>query len=154
MKKFFVLSLFLLLVGACSEAEKNPQRELSPLSFSDGEKRINFQVETSLSLREQALGLMFRKKLTSDRGMIFTFSKPKKTAFWMKNTYIPLDLIFVNAQNRISGIAENAQPLSEKLIYSPAQTIAVIELKAGTAQKNNLHRGMTVEHFSLQAPAH
>ncbi len=148
--KFATLCLSLCLLFACSaEKNQNPQRELSELIIGSGNKAQTFQVETAVSDEDLARGLMYRKKLDADKGMIFIFETPRNTAFWMKNTYIPLDMIFVNKDYKISGIVENVAPLSEKLIYSPKQTIAVIELNAGTVSKTNLHKGMKVQHFAL-----
>lgn len=152
MKKLFVAACFLFLLSACFETEKNPQRELSTLTFGSGEQKIDFKVETSKTPQELALGLMYRKSMPQNQGMIFLFSEPHQTAFWMKNTYLPLDMIFVNDKHQISGIVENAQPLSEKMIYSPARTIAVIELNAGMVKEKNLRRGMLVSHSGLILP--
>lgn len=149
MKKLLVAACFLFLLSACFETEKNPQRELSSLTLGSGSQQIDFKVETSKTPQELALGLMYRKSMPQNQGMIFLFPSPRQTAFWMKNTYLPLDMIFVNDKHQISGIVENAQPLSEKLIYSPAHTIAVIELNAGVAKAKNLRRGMIVTHSGL-----
>lgn len=152
MKKILVAACFLFLLSACFESEKNPQRELSSLTFGSGPQQIDFKVETSKTPQELALGLMYRKSMPENQGMIFLFPSPRQTAFWMKNTYLPLDMIFVNDKHQISGIVENAKPLSEKLIYSPAHTIAVIELNAGVAKAKNLRRGMIVTHSGLVLP--
>lgn len=149
MKKIFALFVVCWLMCSCFETEKNPQRALSPLVFGNSENFVAFDVETSKTPEELALGLMFRKSLPENQGMIFLFPKPTQTAFWMKNTYLPLDMIFVNEKMQISGIVSHAQPLSEKLIYSPPHTIAVIELNAGTAERTNLRRGMKVSHQEL-----
>lgn len=147
--KYIVLLLFSFFLYSCSDADKNPQRELSSLTFEANSQQIVFDVETAQTPHELALGLMYRKSMPLNQGMIFLFPKPLQTAFWMKNTYIPLDMIFVNDKYQISGIVENVQPLSERHIYSPVKTIAVIELNAGTVQRKNLKRGMSVHHNGL-----
>lgn len=152
MKKLFVFACLLLFFAACFETEKNPQRELSSLTFVSSSQPIEFKVETAQTPQELALGLMYRKSMPEDQGMIFLFPTPRQTAFWMKNTYLPLDMIFVNDKFQISGIVENAQPMNEKLIYSPVRTVAVIELNAGVAKQKGLHRGMKVEHKNLILP--
>ncbi len=149
MKKLFVFACFLFLISGCFEADKNPQRELSSLTFGSAPQVIDFKVETAQTPQELALGLMYRKSMPENQGMIFLFPSPRQTAFWMKNTYLPLDMVFVNDKHQISGIVENAQPMSEKLIYSPVRTIAVIELNAGVAKQKNLRRGMKVWHAGL-----
>lgn len=152
MKKLLISACFLFLLSACFETEQNPQRELSSLTFKSNGQQIDFKVETAQTQHELSLGLMYRKSMPKNQGMIFLFPTPRQTAFWMKNTYLPLDLIFVNDKHQISGIVENAQPLSEKFIYSPIRTIAVIELNAGVAKEKNLHRGMLVYHSGLILP--
>ena len=152
MKKLLVAACFLFLLSACFETEKNPQRELSSLTLGSGSQQIDFKVETSKTPQELALGLMYRKSMPQNQGMIFLFPSPQQTAFWMKNTYLPLDMIFVNDKHQISGIVENVQPLNENLVYSPARTIAVIELNAGMAKAKNLRRGMIVSHPDLVLP--
>lgn len=148
--KIFSCLCFIVLICACSQEQNaNPQRELSNLTIGQGKNAQTFFVETSTSDEDMAKGLMFRKHLDANKGMIFIFKTPRKTAFWMKNTYIPLDMIFVDSSLKISGIVENVSPLSEKLIYSPNQTIAVIELNAGTVKKANIHKGMRITHPNI-----
>ena len=149
MKKIFVLPVLLFFITACFETDKNPVRELSPLYIGSGKKQIAFNVETALSNDEMATGLMYRKSMPEENGMIFVFPSPRNTAFWMKNTYIPLDMIFIDKNNKISGIVENVPPLSEDLVYSPAKTKAVLELNAGTAKAKNLRKGLIVRHNKL-----
>ena len=149
MKKIFVLPVLLFFITACFETDKNPVSELSPLYIGSGKNQIAFNVETALSNDEMATGLMYRKSMPEENGMIFVFPSPRNTAFWMKNTYIPLDMIFIDENNKISGIVENVPPLSEDLVYSPAKTKAVLELNAGTAKAKNLRKGLIVRHSKL-----
>ena len=95
---------------------------------------------------------MGRESIPARTGMFFDLHGYKNAVMWMKDTKMPLDMIFVNDKHQISGIVENAKPLSEKLIYSPAHTIAVIELNAGVAKAKNLRRGMIVTHSGLVLP--
>ena len=149
MKKIFVLPVLLFFITACFETDKNPVRELSPLYIGRGKNQIAFNVETALSNDEMATGLMYRKSMPEENGMIFVFPSPRNTAFWMKNTYIPLDMIFIDESNKISGMVENVPPLSEDLVYSPAKTKAVLELNAGTVKDKNLRKGLIVRHSKL-----
>ena len=143
------MPVLLFFITACFETDKNPVREFSPLYIGSGKKQIAFNVETALSNDEMATGLMYRKSMPEENGMIFVFPSPRNTAFWMKNTYIPLDMIFIDENNKISGIVENVPSLSEDLVYSPAKTKAVLELNAGTAKAKNLRKGLIVRHNKL-----
>ncbi len=95
-------------------------------------QHIEFDVETALTPEQQARGLMFRKYLRPKQGMLFLYQRPQMAKFWMKNTFIPLDLIFIDANSKVSQIHENAEPRSKKFIYSQRPIKAVLELFAGT----------------------
>src|SRR5262249_6972934 len=84
-----------------------------------------FGVEMAVTPEEQAKGLMFRRQLPDKQGMLFDFHREQPTSFWMKNTYIPLDMIFIRADGRILRIAENTVPLSEELVPSGGPVRAV-----------------------------
>lgn len=150
MRPLLVILAFLFAVGGCSDKEvSNPQRQLSELVIGNGSKARNFNVETAVSEKEMRLGLMYRQELPDNQGMIFIFMPPRGISMWMKNTYIPLDMIFVNEENKISGIVENTVPFSETFIRSPKETKAVIELKAGTVKKHKIHKGEQIRHQTL-----
>ena len=95
----------------------------------------SFTVEVVATDEERAKGLMFRRELPEGRGMLFDFKREQPVAFWMKNTYVPLDMIFIRADGRILRIAENTQPMSESLVPSGGPVLAVLEVIAGTAKK-------------------
>ncbi len=94
-----------------------------------------FGVEMALTPEEQSRGLMFRRELPEKQGMLFDFKREQPTSFWMKNTYVPLDMIFIRADGRILNIAENTVPLSEALVSSSGPVRAVLEVIAGTSQE-------------------
>jgi uncharacterized membrane protein (UPF0127 family) len=94
-----------------------------------------FEVELATNNAERERGLMFRKSLPEGQGMLFDFKVDQPVAFWMHNTYIPLDMIFINGHGRIAHIVENATPMSDKLIPSEYPVRAVLEVIAGTADK-------------------
>ncbi len=94
-----------------------------------------FEVELAANNAERERGLMFRKSLPEGRGMLFDFKVDQPVAFWMHNTYIPLDMIFINGRGRVAHIVENAAPMSDKLIPSEYPVRAVLEVIAGTADK-------------------
>jgi uncharacterized protein len=105
-----------------------------------------FAVELATNDEERSRGLMFRKELPQGRGMLFDFYTDQPVAFWMRNTYIPLDMIFIRGDGTISRIAENTEPLSERLIPSGAPVRAVLEVIAGTAHMLGIAPGDRVAH--------
>lgn len=94
-----------------------------------------FSVEIADTEAARDKGLMFRKSLPPGQGMLFDFHREAPVGFWMKNTYIPLDMIFIRGDGRIANIAENAKPLSETVIPSDGPVLAVLEVAGGTARK-------------------
>jgi len=105
-----------------------------------------FSVEMATTEEEKATGLMYRKKLAARSGMLFDFSPPQEVSMWMKNTYISLDMIFIQPDGRILRIAEDTKPLSTRIIPSKGVTRGVLEVIAGTARKNGIAPGDRVEH--------
>lgn len=105
-----------------------------------------FQVELAVNDAERAQGLMYRKELPEGRGMLFDFQREQEVAFWMKNTLIPLDMIFIRADGRILRIAENTTPLSEQTIPSGGPVRGVLEVIGGTARRLGIAPGDRVAH--------
>jgi uncharacterized protein len=105
-----------------------------------------FSVEMATTEEEKQNGLMWRKELPDGKGMLFDFSPEQQISMWMKNTYIPLDMIFIRADGRILRIAENTEPLSTKIISSGGLAKGVLEVIAGTAQKYGIQPGDRVAH--------
>ena len=105
-----------------------------------------FSVEMATTEEEKTTGLMYRKELPDGKGMLFDFSPEQQVSMWMKNTYIPLDMIFIRADGRILRIAENTEPLSTKIIPSGGLAKGVLEVIAGTAQKYGIQPGDRVAH--------
>jgi uncharacterized membrane protein (UPF0127 family) len=100
-----------------------------------------FSVELATNDAERARGLMFRKALPEGQGMLFDFKRDQPVSFWMHNTYISLDMIFISSDGRIVHIVENAKPLSDDMIPSGAPVRGVLEVIAGTAQKLGIAPG-------------
>ena len=96
--------------------------------------RHAFKVEVAADNASQEKGLMFRKKMAADAGMLFDFHTTVMTTFWMKNTVLPLDIIFIRSDGAISSVAANAVPYSEAPIPSSEPIRAVLELNAGRAK--------------------
>ncbi len=126
----------LLAVAALSQAGAGPARAAPPLESLDivthgGVRHFKVEIADTPATREQ--GLMYRKSMAPDHGMLFDFKTSQPVAFWMKNTVIPLDMIFIAADGRIVSIARNAQPLDETPIPSGGPVLGVLELKGGRA---------------------
>ncbi len=100
-----------------------------------------FAVEVVDNDADRAKGLMYRKELPEGRGMLFDFHREQEVSFWMQNTYIPLDMVFIRGDGRILRIAENTEPLSTRLIPSGGPVRAVLEVVAGTTQKLGIAPG-------------
>ena len=138
-----------LLMGALFAGETAPVLaavRLEVLEIVTAKGRVRFQVEIAASHAEQERGLMFRKALAADRGMLFTYARPQPVAYWMKNTLIPLDIIFIAPDGRVLSIARNAQPHSETPIASGGRVLGVLELSGGRAAQLGLLPGDRVLH--------
>jgi len=105
-----------------------------------------FSVELAATEAQRQEGLMYRKSLPEGQGMLFDFQRDQEVGFWMKNTYIPLDMIFIRGDGRILRIAENTEPLSEKIVPSNGPVRAVLEVIGGTARKLGIAPGDRVAH--------
>jgi uncharacterized protein len=105
-----------------------------------------FSVEIADTEAARAKGLMFRKNLPEGQGMLFDFHREQEVSFWMQNTYIPLDMIFIQGNGRILRIAENTTPLSTRLIPSGGPVLAVLEVIGGTARKFGIEPGDRVAY--------
>jgi hypothetical protein len=120
------------------------QEALEPLEIVTAGGTHRFSVEVMRTPEQLSQGLMFRRYLPEDRGMLFDFKTEQPVQFWMKNTYLPLDMIFISKAGKIVSIAENTEPLSEKLVPSGAPVAAVLEVNAGTAARIHAVAGDTV----------
>lgn len=119
---------------------------LEPLEIVTAGGPVRFQVELADTHAERAQGLMWRGSMPADRGMIFSFPSAEPPAFWMRNTYIPLDLIYIGDDGRIVSIAKGAQPLSETPISSGGPARAVLEINAGLSDRLGILPGDRVRH--------
>ena len=122
------------------------QRLESLTILSQGGQKHVFQVEVARNDAERAQGLMFRRSMPADHGMLFDFGRVEPVSMWMQNTYLPLDMLFLRQDGRIARIAANTEPLSTRTIPSGDPVLGVLELNAGTAAKLGLKPGDRVEH--------
>jgi uncharacterized protein len=130
-----VFALLLLFAGPLSAA----RTDTLVLETSSGEHA--FTVEVAETEQERSLGLMFRRDLPADHGMIFLHEPPQPVFMWMRNTYIPLDMIFIDQQGRVHKIESHTEPFSTEPIGSDGIVAAVLELNAGTADRIGLRTG-------------
>ena len=117
-----------------------------PLDIVTSHGPIHFRVEVADDEAERAQGLMFRTHLDDDQGMLFDFHNPQQVAFWMKNTLIPLDMIFIRADGTIANIADNTEPYSETPIPSTGPVLGVLEIGGGLTQELGIKPGDKVVH--------
>jgi uncharacterized membrane protein (UPF0127 family) len=118
---------------------------------ADG-RTVPFRVELAVTPEEHARGLMYRSHLDADAGMLFVFDDARVQRFWMKNTLIPLDMIFIAPDRRIAGVVENAAPETETERMVPARSQYVLEIGGGLAARLGIHAGESVEMHGVPAP--
>lgn len=138
------LALLLFLGSGCAESAP-----LTPLTITTRQGEHTFLVEIARTPAEQERGLMFRRDLAADHGMVFVYDAPQQLTFWMKNTYIPLDMLFIDDTARVVFIKDNAEPLSEALITAPLPAVAVLEINGGLAQRLGIGIG---DRVRMQQP--
>lgn len=152
MTRFLVLALLWTAAAwAPAAPQAAPARALatSELTIVSGEARHQFRVELALTPEDQAKGLMFRRELAADAGMLFVFPSIGEVSFWMRNTYIPLDLLFIDGDGRIVNITERAVPRSLATMPSGAPVRAVLEVNGGTVARLGIAPGDMVLHPML-----
>jgi uncharacterized protein len=114
------------------------------LTIESGGRSHRFTVEIARTEPQQDQGLMGRRALAADRGMLFPFDPPRAAAFWMRGTLIPLDMIFIRTNGTIARIAANAVPLSEEPVGVEEELSAVLELRGGRAAELGIREGDSV----------
>lgn len=145
--KIFLILLF-LIPNAASAQDIDHQVCTLPthLEIEGTGSRYAFEVELALTPQQQSAGLMYRKEMADDHGMLFYYPVPQHVSFWMKNTYISLDLVFIRHDGTIAHIAHNATPLSLAPIRSGHEVTGVLELNGGLAVKLGIVEGDVVQH--------
>ena len=104
-------------------------------------KNITFNVEVAKTIEERRIGLMYRKKLLNNEGMLFIFPREKIIQLWMKNTYIPLDVIFISENKVIVDIKKNMEKLSETIVKSKVKSRYALEFNAGLINRLDIEIG-------------
>ena len=150
-----LIAAALWLGAGIASAQIGPLEDLSAfpsarLEIADGKKtRHVFDVWLADSPARQAQGLMFVRSLPPERGMLFVHPAPRPISMWMKNTYSPLDMVFIDERGRIQQIIANTRPHSLDLIRSTHPAVAVLEIAGGEAQRLGLKTGQRVHHPAL-----
>ncbi|MCA0274688.1 MAG: DUF192 domain-containing protein [Proteobacteria bacterium] len=137
-------------------AQERPMKlpvDPDPLLVTTSKGEVEFRIEIADEPDQRAMGLMYRKDLPNDEGMLFVFEQTQPVGFWMKNTPLPLDLLFIGTDGKVRDILPGV-PFSEAVI-APAEPVRfVLELKAGTAEKSGIKVGDQMRHPAIQeAPA-
>ncbi len=144
--RFVVRVGVLLVVLAGSAHGDDVTFAESELWIESGGERHHFRVELAETGAQQARGLMFRRNLAANAGMLFLYASPQHVSMWMKNTLIPLDMVFITSAGAVHRIAPWAAPLSLTAIHSGAPVSAVLELAGGAADRLGLRPGDRVIH--------
>ena len=140
-----ILCAFLALLPSGLRAEE-AMTKIEPLTIATDGDATMFTVEIADTDMTRERGLMFRQRLPEGHGMLFDFGEPRPVSMWMKNTYIPLDMLFIRTDGKIAYIAENTVPKSLDTIGITEPVLAVLELPAGTAKKKGIRTGDVVYH--------
>jgi len=144
---FLALGLLALTLGAgCGGGDGAPMVVLRP----EGRPEVRVQVELARTSQERERGLMFREQLDADSGMLFLYQQEGILAFWMRNTLIPLDMIFISADHRVVGIVENAEPQTDTVRKVDEPSQFVLEVNGGFAAAHGIAAGTPVEFRNIE----
>lgn len=145
--KFLATGIFLLFVvlSPVPGPMADSTRTEKIIIVSDG-RYMTFDVEVSSTRKARKKGLMYRQAIPSKTGMLFDYGETRKVAMWMKNTYVSLDIIFIDKNGVIANIAHNTTPLSLTPIPSDGPVLGVLEVMAGTAHTMKLKKGDKILH--------
>jgi uncharacterized membrane protein (UPF0127 family) len=147
MDRRFVPALLFVFAVLCYGTAAARQTE--SLTIRSQALEHSFQVEVAISPKARKQGLMYRQSLAPDHGMLFLFKSEQRLKFWMKNTLISLDLLFIRANGEIARIAHRAVPGSLAFIDSEVPVLAVLEVNGGTAERLGLREGDLVIHAAF-----
>ncbi|PCJ34868.1 MAG: hypothetical protein COA93_03940 [Alphaproteobacteria bacterium] len=150
---FLFIFISTILMTDFSFANDSQQQKVTQITFELGELSIlskgqshTFDVEVAQSFEQRARGLMFRREMPEKNGMLFLFENNQMVTMWMENTYIPLDIIFLNRKGIITHIVKSAVPESRDYIHSRVPVVSVLELNGGVTDNLNIQVGDIIEH--------
>jgi len=136
---------------AADQARAQANRPVNELEIATAQGRHAFKVDVMRTDAERAKGLMFRTSMPQDYGMLFDFESDAPVSMWMKNTYIPLDMLFILRDGTIHRIAQRTEPMSERTIPAGAPVRAVLEINAGLSEKLGIKPGDKIAHAMFPA---
>ena len=155
MRRLFLPILFFAVLAAGATSAQSPLAgfETGSLAIVTGAGRHQFNVELAMTPGQRSQGLMYRREMASDAGMLFDFgARPDRASMWMKNTYIPLDMLFIKPDGKIESIAERTVPHSLEALSSRGPVRYVLELNGGTTARLGIEPGDSVEIPKKTAP--
>ncbi|WND01923.1 DUF192 domain-containing protein [Temperatibacter marinus] len=142
MRLFFALSLLCINSFFVQAQEKE---SYFPLTVKTAEKEVTFQVRLALDRETRAQGLMYVKEMPDTEGMLFIYPNESKRSFWMRNTYISLDIIYIKRNGRIDSIQKNVPTLNDDSRPSEGKVMSVLEIKGGLSDKLGIKVGDTIK---------
>jgi len=145
----FALAIVALLFVVPAARAQLQHFDSSTLDIDTAGGARHFTIELALTPAQQEQGLMYRHSLAPDAGMLFVFPEVQTATFWMKNTLIPLDMLFISADGHVADIHELAVPMSEANINSKVPVKAVLELNGGTVQRLGIKDGDLVHQSTF-----
>lgn len=152
MLRIFAAAVLLLAAGTAAAAA-NPVCDPSTAILMTAGGAHAVRIEIADDPDEQSRGLMFRPGLAQDAGMLFVYDPPQQASFWMRNTMIPLDMVFIDDTGRVESIAERRDTFSDRISQSQGPVRAVLEINAGRSRELGLEPGARVVHGAFaQAP--
>lgn len=137
-----------LVLGACACSQKQAPSTATVI-LETASRPIRVEAEVVRTAEEREKGLMYRKELAAYRGMLFIFDREERQSFWMKNTYIALDMIFVSEGMKVVGVVENARPMTTESRAVDAVSRYVLEVNAGFARRHEIAAGTAVRFEGL-----
>lgn len=148
---FFILVNILSILHTTTFLNAQTKPSLSPLYVLNKKRCIKFSVEIAKTSQEIEKGLMFRKSMNLNQGMLFIFPNVQQAGMWMKNTFIPLDMLFVDKDGIIQKIQHQATPFSQKIIRTTMPVQFVIEINGGIAKQLDINVGDQVFHSLINS---
>ncbi len=142
------LAVIAALALSALPVEARMARDTLAIELKNG-GAVSLDIELAVTDQDRSLGLMFRTELADNQGMLFHYGKPQDLTMWMRNTYIPLDMLFIKGDGTIHRIEVRAEPLSEKVIAAGAPVAAVLELAGGAAERLGIKPGDRVRHSAF-----
>lgn len=141
---------FLLCFSLAAFAAETFDTQPLTIVTKDGRSHA-FTVELAVTPRQREQGLMHRREMAPDHGMLFAFGETRQVFMWMKNTYLPLDMLFITRDGKVRAIKENAEPLSESIIDSQGPIDYVLELNGGTVKRLGIRAGNRVQNELIES---